>query len=142
MRDVETMEMVLNAAETGHLVFTTLHTYSGAQTIERVVNVFPPGKQEQARYILASTLLLVICQKLLPSTDGRRVLAYEIMINTHQMSVLIRENKLTQIQNQMYMQMDEGQIPLNEVLKRLYHEGKITRETALAASYDPDGLVL
>ena len=142
MRDLETMEMALNAAETGHIVLTTLHTYSGVQTVERIVSVFPAGKQDQIRYVLASTLLLVICQRLIPSTDGGRVLAYEIMINTPQVASLIRSNKLNQIQHQIQMGRSEGMVPLNAVLQQLYNEGRITKEVARATSYDPDELRL
>ncbi len=141
MRDLETMDVALNAAETGHLVLTTLHTSNAAQTIERIVNVFPAERQNQIRFILASTLLAVICQKLLPRRDGKgRVLAYEIMINTHQISSLIRNNKLNQIQNQLYMSRSEGMVPLNERLKELVKRGYITREVALSATYDPNTL--
>ena len=143
MRDMETMNTVLNAAETGHLVLTTLHTRSAKETVERIVNIFPSERQNLVRYILSSVLLMVICQRLIPRAHGNgRVLAYEIMVNLPQIAALIRQDKLHQIPNHILMlrEEEEAMTPLNECLRVLVMRGIIRREDAYAVSYDPEGL--
>ena len=128
MRDLETMETAISAAETGHLVFATLHTNSAETTINRIVDAFPPQQQEQVRIQLASNLIAVICQALIPDVTGRkRVAAFEIMIRTDAISNLIRQQKIYQIQSEIQTGMKHGMILLDDSLAKLFHAGRITR---------------
>jgi len=132
MRDLETMETAISAAETGHLVFATLHTNSAEGTVNRIVDAFPERQQEQIRIQLASNLIAVICQALLPTADGRgRVAAFEIMILTPAISNLIRSQKTYQIESEIQTGAKHGMILLDDSLARLYHEGKITAQEAM-----------
>jgi len=132
MRDLETIETAITAAETGHLVFATLHTNSAEGTIDRIVDVFPEQQQEQVRIQLSSNLVAVICQALLPTADGRgRVAAFEIMIRTPAISNLIRSQKTHLIQSELQTGSKYGMILLDDSLARLYHAGRITEEEAL-----------
>lgn len=141
MRDRETIGAALTAAETGHVVFGTLHTTSAIQTVNRIVNVFPAEEQDQIRTQLSMTLLAVISQALLPKIGGGRVAAQEILINNPAVSNLIRENKIAQVYSQMQLnQAATGMQTLNQVLARYVKEGLITKETALAYSTKPDEL--
>ncbi len=138
MRDVETMETALRAAETGHLVFSTLHTNTAISTITRIVDMFPAEKQEQIRVQLSFVLQAVISQRLLPKIGGGRVLAYELLIPNTAVRNLIRENKLQQIYSIMQSgQSETGMQTMNQSLYRLYKQGLITLEDALEASPDP-----
>ena len=132
MRDLETIETAISAAETGHLVFATLHTNSAEGTINRVVDAFPERQQEQVRIQLASNLLAVICQALLPTADGRgRIAAFEIMVQTSAICNLIRTQKTYQIDSEIQTGSKYGMILLDDSLARLYHEGKITSDDAM-----------
>jgi len=132
MRDLETMETAISAAETGHLVFATLHTNSAEGTVNRIVDAFPERQQEQIRIQLASNLIAVICQALLPTADGRgRIAAFEIMSLTPAISNLIRSQKTYQIESEIQTGAKYGMILLDDSLARLYHEGKITAQEAL-----------
>ena len=132
MRDLETMETAISAAETGHLVFATLHTNSAEGTINRIVDAFPERQQEQVRIQLASNLIAVICQALIPDTTGRgRVAAFEIMIRTPAISNLIRTQKVYQITSEIQTGNKYGMILLDDSLAKLYHAGRITEEEAL-----------
>jgi twitching motility protein PilT len=132
MRDLETMETAISAAETGHLVFATLHTNSAETTINRIVDAFPPQQQEQVRIQLASNLIAVICQALIPDVSGRhRVAAFEIMMRTDAISNLIRQQKVYQIQSEIQTGMKHGMILLDDSLARLFHAGRITQEEAM-----------
>lgn len=138
MRDLETMETALRAAETGHLVFATLHTNTAISTITRIVDMFPAEKQEQIRVQLSFVLQAVISQRLLPKVGGGRVLAYELLIPNTAVRNLIRENKLQQIYSIMQSgQAETGMQTMNQSLYKLYKQGLITLEDALEASPDP-----
>jgi len=132
MRDLETMETAISAAETGHLVFATLHTNSAEGTVNRIVDAFPERQQEQIRIQLASNLIAVICQALLPTADGRgRIAAFEIMSLTPAISNLIRSQKTYQIESEIQTGAKYGMVLLDDSLARLYHEGKITAQEAI-----------
>jgi len=139
MRDWKTVATALTAAETGHLVISTLHTQDTVHTLERIIDVFPPHQQAQVRYQLASVLQGVICQKLLPRVGGRgRVLAYEVMIASLAMRRLIRENKSDQIPTVLQTGRDFGMISMDQCIKNLYHAHDIGFEVARGAFSDPE----
>ena len=138
MRDLETIAAALTAAETGHLVFATLHTQDAAQTIDRIIDVFPPHQQQQVRIQLSSTLQGIISQQLLPTIDGRaRVLATEVLIPTPAIRHLIREAKTHQLPTAMQTGRQYGMRTMDESLADLYQRGHISYETALAAGDRP-----
>lgn len=137
MRDYETIEAALTLAETGHLVFTTLHTNSAAQTADRIINVFPPHMQQQVSSQLAQVLLGVVSQRLIPKVNGGRVLASEIMIVNQAVKSLIREGKNYQIPNVIQTSASEGMISLDKILAEYVSRGDISLEEALNYSVDP-----
>lgn len=137
MRDLETIEAAITLAETGHLVFTTLHTNSAAQTADRIIDVFPPHQQQQVRMQLANVLLGVVSQRLLPKVNGGRVLATEIMIANSAVRNTIREGKTHQLPNIIQTSASEGMISLDKVLAELVSRGDITVDTALSWAIDP-----
>ena len=130
MRDPETIATVLTAAETGHLVFSTLHTPNAAEAIERIVDVFEGSKQKQVLIQLSSVLKAVISQQLLPSKDGGRVPAREILINTPAIANLIRGNEISQIKSTIQTGAKDGMVTMENSIKNLLKEGWITKETA------------
>jgi twitching motility protein PilT len=131
MRDLETIQTALTAAETGHLVFATLHTQDAPQTVDRVIDVFPPFQQQQVRVQLAVTLQGVVTQQLLPTPDGRgRVAAAEIMIATPAIQNLIREAKIHQIYSSMQAGAKHGMHTMDQHLTELVRAGRISYETA------------
>ncbi|MDD3625719.1 MAG: PilT/PilU family type 4a pilus ATPase [bacterium] len=133
MRDLETIRTALIASETGHLVFATLHTTDATQTVQRIVDVFPPFQQNQVRVQLASTLRGVISQRLLPQIGGKKqVLAYEILKNNNAVKNCIRENKIQSIFNVMQTNYNEGMILMDSVIKELYIQGVISYDTAIS----------
>ena len=137
MRDLETISMALTAAETGHLVFSTLHTISASETIERIIDVFPPHQQNQVRMQLAGSLLGVVAQTLLPDLDEKgRVPALEIMIANSAIRNLIREGKSYQIASTIQISKKDGMQSLDQSLKDLLMEGKISQEDALKKAID------
>lgn len=138
MRDLETVGATITLAETGHLVLATLHTYSAAQTIDRVIDIFPPHQQNQVRMQLSMTLASVISQRLLPREKGGRVAAREIMLNTPAVSNLIRENKIAQLKTVIETSSKEGMVSLDQDLKRLFKEKAITKETAQSQMVNPE----
>jgi twitching motility protein PilT len=142
MRDKETVESALTIAETGHLVFTTLHTNSCAQTINRMVDVFPPHQHDQIRAQMSFVLEGVVTQNLLPRAGSPgRVIACEVMIPTAAIRNLIRENKIHQIYSQMQTgQGKHGMLTLNQSLFRLLQRRLITMDEAIGRSSDPDEL--
>jgi len=142
MRDLETVEATLRVAETGHLTFSTLHTNSAAETISRIIDIFPPQYQAQARIMLSMTLEAVLTQALLPRADGRgRVLAMEILIPNAAIRNLIRENKLHQIYSAMQLGQEKyGMQTFNQALASLYFDKKITLETAMSLTSFPEEL--
>jgi twitching motility protein PilT len=131
MRDLETIASAITIAETGHLVFATLHTANSAQSIERMIDIFPAHQQNQIKSQLSNILSAVISQHLIPGKDGGRIAAREIMLNNSAVANLIRENKITQLKNVIETSSGEGMICLDHDLKRLYSEGLITKEVAL-----------
>lgn len=138
MRDLVTIETALTAAETGHLVFATLHTNSAADSIDRVVDVFPAERQRQIRMQLSMTLQAVLSQQLLPRRGGGRVAACELMMVSPAVRNLIREGKTPQIANAVATSADIGSITMDNALIRLFKDKKITAETARMAAHDPD----
>ncbi len=137
MRDMETVDAALTLAETGHLVFTTLHTNSAAETADRIISIFPPHLQQQFSSQLASVLLGVVSQRLIPKVGGGRVLAAEIMLVNSAIRSLIREGKNYQIPNVIQTAAAEGMISLDKVLAEFVSQGQITLEDALNYSIDP-----
>ncbi|MFA5676130.1 MAG: type IV pilus twitching motility protein PilT [Christensenellales bacterium] len=141
MRDLETISIALTAAETGHLVLSTLHTTGAAKTIDRVIDVFPPFQQQQIRMQLSMTLMAVISQQLMLSTDKvNRVVAVETLVATHAIRNLIRENKVHQVASAMQGSTSVGNILMDNSLANLYKTGRISRDTALAYSIDKNYL--
>ncbi len=137
MRDLETMEAAVTAAETGHLIFSTLHTTGATRTVDRVVGAFPPGQQEQLRIQLASTLRAVISQVLVPRADGKgRVAAFEILINTPAVASLIRENKTYGLTTVVQTSAEEGMISLEQSLVDLHSRGIISYQEVMNKSQD------
>lgn len=140
MRDPETIASAITIAETGHLVFSTLHTNSASQTIDRIVDVFPPHQQAQIRTQLAATLVAVCSQRLVPAIGGGRVPAVEVMLGTDAVKTNIREGKTHLLDNIIRTSEDIGMIALEKFLATLVREGKITRETADSFALRPDEL--
>lgn len=139
MRDPETIGTAITAAETGHLVLATLHTSSAAQTIDRIVDVFPPHQQQQIRVQLANTIQGVVAQQLIPRVDRPgRVAAVEVMVATPAIRNLIREGKTYQITSQIQTGAKFGMQTLDMALRALYMKGMISREEALSRSAEPD----
>jgi twitching motility protein PilT len=133
MRDLETIQAALRAAETGHLVMATLHTNDAIQTVDRVIDVFPAGQQQQIRFMLSMTLLAVISQRLLARADQEgRILACEILRNNTAVANLIREGKTHQVYSIMETNTKEGMITMDRAIKELYMQGLITYEDAIA----------
>jgi twitching motility protein PilT len=141
MRDTETMSTALTAAETGHLVFATLHTQDAPQTIDRIIDVFPPYQQDQIRVQLSTTLMGVCTQQLLPTADGRgRVVSCELLIPTPAVRNLIREGKTHQIYSVMQTGTQHGMQTMDAALSDLVRRGLITRELAVRRSSTPEDL--
>jgi twitching motility protein PilT len=142
MRDLETIAAALTIAETGHLTLGTLHTNSCAQTMNRIIDVFPTNQQDQVRAQLALVLEGVFCQQLIPTSDGRgRVMAMEIMVVTPAIRNLIREEKIHQIYSAMQAGQKFGMQTMNQSLLNLIQRGKISREDALNRTTDPQELL-
>jgi len=141
MRDLETIHMALTAAETGHLVFATLHTQSAPQTVDRIIDVFPPDQQAQIRAMLASTLQAIVTQQLLPNSDGTgRVAAAEILVATSAVRNLIREHKGFQLTSQMQSGAKFGMSTMDQSLAELVRARRVTLETALEHAANADDL--
>lgn len=141
MRDFETISVAITAAETGHLVLSTLHTIGAASTVDRVIDVFPPHQQQQIRVQFANVLEAVISQQLIPTADGRgRVAAFEVLHANHAVRNLIREGKSHQLASVMQTNRKLGMITMDEAIIQLYYEGKIEREMAVQFAQDPDGM--
>ncbi|MFH1990660.1 MAG: type IV pilus twitching motility protein PilT [Patescibacteria group bacterium] len=137
IRDPETIAAALTAAETGHLVFSSLHTNSASQTINRIIDIFPADQQNQIRFQLANTLSAVISQRLLPRVSGGRIPATEIMFANNAVSNLIRENKTHQLDLIIETSLESGMISLNRSLAELVRRGEVLPETAMAYSLSP-----
>ncbi|MEA3449443.1 MAG: PilT/PilU family type 4a pilus ATPase [Patescibacteria group bacterium] len=138
MRDLETIATTITLAETGHLVLATLHTYNAAQTIDRIIDIFPPHQQNQVKQQLSMTLAGVISQRLVPKIGGGRTAAREILINTPAIANLIRENKISQIKTIIETSSREGMLSLDQNIQHLYKEKLIDKETARAQMDNPE----
>ena len=139
MRDAETALAALQAAQTGHLVFATLHTNSAPETVVRILDLFPPEKADSIRVSLAESLKLIISQKLVPTVDNKRVLSYECLFVTNNIKNAISSDKLNfvnTIKESMNTNYKEGMLTMNRSLKLLLDEGKITKEMAFEYSND------
>ncbi len=140
MRDLETIRLALTAAETGHLVFGTLHTTSAAKTIDRIVDVFPAEEKEMVRSMLSESLQAVVSQTLLKKNGGGRVAAHEIMIGTPAIRNLIRENKVAQMYSAIQTGAAYGMQTLDQCLKNLVQKGLVTQAVAREAAKTPDAI--
>ncbi|MEY3784429.1 MAG: hypothetical protein RLZZ230_751 [Candidatus Parcubacteria bacterium] len=140
MRNLETISAAVTAAETGHLVYSTLHTNDAAQTINRIVDSFPGTQQDQIRVQLASSLIAIFSQRLIPHIAGGMVPAYELLINNTAVSNLIRENRIHEIPSVIETGLEQGMIDMNRSLARLVQSGDITVENAFTYSVNPKGL--
>ena len=139
MRDLETIQSAITTAETGHLVFATLHTNTSAQTIDRIIDVFPPHQQEQVRTQLSFILEGIVCQQLIPKIGGGRTLALEIMVPNNAIRNLIREGKTHQLYSQMLVgQQETGMLTLDQSLAQLVKGEIITREEAERRCVNPE----
>ena len=138
MRDYETIKTAMTAAETGHLVISTLHTIGAANTIDRIIDNFPPSQQQQIRIQLSMVLQAVISQQLVPASNGTVVPAFEIMYPNNAIRNMIRESKIHQIDTVIYSSAEEGMVAMDNSLLRLYKEGTITAETAVTYSANPE----
>jgi len=136
MRDLETIAFAVTAAETGHLVFGTVHTVSADTSIDRLVNTFPPGQQPQVRSMLAETLRAVVCQHLVRKKDGGRVLAAEVLINTDAVQNMIRKGKTFQLPSVVATSRESGMQSMDLELARLVNEGAVSLEEGYAKAND------
>jgi twitching motility protein PilT len=136
MRDLETMRMALTAAETGLLVFATLHTNSAAKAIDRIIDAFPASEQEQIRVVLAETLRAVVAQQLLKKTGSGRIPAFEILLGSSALANAIREGKTAQINNQIQTGRSRGMVSMDQSLTELVRQKLVTRESALEHAFD------
>ena len=138
MRDLETIATAITLAETGHLILATLHTFSAAQTIDRIIDIFPPYQQNQVRMQVSMTLAGVVSQRLLPKKGGGRIAAREVLINNPAIANLVRENKIAQIKSTIQTSADEGMVTMDQALKELYEKDLIEREVAQAQMVSPE----
>lgn len=141
MRDYETISVAITAAETGHLVLSSLHTIGAASTVDRVIDVFPPHQQQQVRVQFANVLEAVVSQQLIPKADGSgRVAAFEVLHANHAVRNLIRESKSHQLMSVMQTNRKMGMIVMDEAIIQLYANGQITKDMAIQFAQDPDGM--
>ncbi|MFY9199028.1 MAG: PilT/PilU family type 4a pilus ATPase [Acutalibacteraceae bacterium] len=140
MRDYETIKIAMTAAETGHLVISTLHTIGATNTIDRVIDVFPPNQQQQIRVQLAQLLQSVISQQLIPTVDGQLIPAFEIMHLNSAIRNMIRESKVHQLDSVISTSAAQGMLGMDTSLFNLHKEGKISRENAIRFATNPDML--
>ena len=141
MRDFETISVAITAAETGHLVLSTLHTIGAASTVDRVIDVFPPHQQQQIRVQFANVLEAVISQQLMPTADGRgRVAAFEVMHANHAVRNLIREGKSHQLMSIMQTSRKLGMVTMDEAIFQLFSSGKISKSDAIEFAQDVEGM--
>lgn len=140
MRDINTISTAVTAAETGHLVFSTLHTNNASQTINRIIDSFPPSQQDQIRVQLAGSLTGIFSQRLIPRVSGGLIPAYELLINNSAVSNLIREKRIHEVNTVIETSSGEGMIDLNRSLSELARAGEITVESAYQHSLNPKTL--
>ncbi len=141
MRDYETISTAINAAETGHLIFSSLHTTGSVNTIERIIDAFPPSQQTQIALQLSTVLRAIVSQKLIPSTDGQMIPVFEIMILTPAIRNLIRQRKLHEIDSIINQSAANNMISMDDSLLKLYTEGIINQHTALSEAFNPDTMM-
>ncbi|MEI6479024.1 MAG: ATPase, T2SS/T4P/T4SS family, partial [bacterium] len=139
-RDPETMSAAVTAAETGHLVFSTLHTNNAAQTIDRIIDSFPSGQQEQIRIQLAGSLIGVFSQRLIPRISGGRIPAYELMIANDAVANLIREKRTHEIDTVIETSSEQGMVDMNRCLADLVRSGEISIENAYKFAFKSKSL--
>ena len=140
MRDYETMQVAMTAAETGHLIFSTLHTIGAASTIDRIIDVFPPNQQHQIAVQLSMVLQAVISQQLVPTIDGKMIPVFEIMTVTPAIRNMIRDNKVHQIEGVISTSSQDQMRSMDQSLLELYKKGRITKDTAVSYAMNPDML--
>lgn len=140
MRDYETIKTAITAAETGHLVISTLHTTGAANTIDRIIDSFPPQQQRQIQVQLSMALEIVVSQQLLPCVDGTEIPAFEIMRLNQAIRNMIRDSKMHQIDSVIQSSGQQGMVSMDSSLTRLYREGKILRQTAIDYSMNSEAL--
>ena len=137
MRDLETISTAITAAETGHLVFSTLHTNSSSDAIDRMIDVFPPHQQQQIRVQLSGVLEGIVAQHLLPMVYGGRIAAFEVLLANNAIRNLIREAKAFQIPSIIQTSKREGMMMMDDCILQYYSQGLIAPETAVAYAHDP-----
>ena len=140
MRDFETISVAMTAAETGHLVLSTLHTLGAANTIDRIIDVFPPNQQRQIAVQLSSVLQAVVSQQLIPSVNGSQLPAFELLTATPAIRNMIRENKIPQIDGLIYSASADSMFSMDSSLLSLYKSGRISQEDALSHASNPEML--
>jgi twitching motility protein PilT len=140
MRDTNTISTAVTAAETGHLIFSTLHTNNAAQTINRIIDSFPPAQQDQIRVQLAGSLTGIFSQRLVPRISGGLVPAYELLINNAAVANLIREKRIHEINTVIETSSKDGMVDMNRSLAELVRAGEITVESAYLNSLNPKNL--
>ena len=140
MRDYETMQVAMTAAETGHLIFSTLHTIGAASTTDRIIDVFPPNQQHQIAVQLSMVLQAVISQQLVPTIDGKMIPVFEIMTVTPAIRNMIRDNKVHQIEGVISTSSQDQMRSMDQSLLELYKKGRITKDTAVSYAMNPDML--
>ena len=138
MRDFETIQTAMTAAETGHLILSSLHTVGAANTISRIIDVFEPNQQRQIAIQLSMVLKAVISQQLVPDIDGKMIPAFEIMVMTPAISNMIRDSKIHQIDGVIYTSAKDDMISMDNSLLNLYKSGRITKDTALKYCSNPE----
>ncbi len=138
MRDLDTISLAITAAETGHLVFSTLHTLGAANTVDRIIDVFPPAQQQQIRVQLSMVLQAVISQQLITDKQGKLLPVFEVMNSTPAVKNLIREGKTHQLMNAISSSVNEGMISMDAMLVQLAKSGKIEIQEAIEHSFDPN----
>ncbi len=141
MRDYETINVAMTAAETGHLIFSTLHTIGAANTIDRIIDAFPPNQQHQIRIQLSMVLQAVVSQQILPTLSGKEVPAFEIMLVNSAIRNMIRESKVHQIDTVIYSSAGEGMQSMDSSLLELYQKGLIRQSDTLTYSANPDQML-
>jgi len=140
MRDLETIAAAITLAETGHLVLATLHTFNASQTIDRLIDVFPPHQQTQVRLQLSLFLRGIVSQQLLPGARGGRVASREILINTPAVGNLIRENKVAQIKTVIQTSVEDGMTTMDQNIRELFEKGVISEDVAVSHMVNPETL--
>ena len=140
MRDYETINVAMTAAETGHLIFSTLHTPGAVNTIERIIDVFPSSEKSQIAMQLSLVLQCIISMQLVPDVNGKQIAAFEVMTLTPAIRNMIRDNKIPQIEGMLYASNKEEMVSMDSSLLNLYKQGRITKETAIEFATNPEML--